>query len=290
MFLMMIILISLGGNTRDRAVNNMLNQKQLLPDSTNSDTLCSTMPEANEPKAWKMTTALTAVAGTVVIMDRYYRSEPWWPHRSSPTLMIDNKYAGMVDKMGHILAANLITKAQYELYKWTGMNNRSAAWWAFGSTVFMKGLWEFAYESRGANFGFGADVYDFTADVLGAGLVVLAEYLPSISLAIKWSFTLRTNPPYNREHKFTNDYQGQTYWLTLDIPTTPKWISLAIGLNRSDWRQHQGHNQWWVSPDINWVKLAGDHWWTRLLNSLKLPSPKIQVHPHFMIKGVAWSN
>lgn len=106
--------------------------------------------------------------------------------------------------------------------------------------------------------------------------------------------------------QWLKDYNGQTYWLTLDLPRAwqhrlmlPIPLTLAIGYGAGDMlyaRPEQNrqaglspYSRWYLSLDIDWAQISthkrGLRWLFAALNLIKIPAPTLSWSPERGWKG-----
>lgn len=105
--------------------------------------------------------------------------------------------------------------------------------------------------------------------------------------------------------KILKDYNGQTYWASvnlkgfLNISHLPEWLNVAVGygadglwggfenkgydedgiviFNRTDIPRHR---QWYLAPDVDFTKIKSNKKWVKTLlfafNAIKVPAPTIR--------------
>ena len=145
-----------------------------------------------------------------------------------------------MDKLGHVYTNYSISRLSGDLYKWSGMKNRKAAILGAGIGFGFQTTLEI-FDAYNVDWGFSW--YDFTSNVLGAGLFLGQElaweeqrlfpkfsYHPTDYAAIRPAVL-----GSNFQERLLKDYNGQTYWLSFNpflfSPHTkfPKWLCLSLG-------------------------------------------------------------
>jgi uncharacterized protein YfiM (DUF2279 family) len=151
-----------------------------------------------------------------------------------------DEWEGM-DKAGHFLSSYYIGAMGYHSLRWSGIRHKKAL--LMGATwgsMFLLGIEIF----DGYSSGWGFSVADVGANVLGSAWFIGQQALWGEQRIVP-KFSFRTSPyaTYRPELLGTNtgqqilkDYNGQTYWLSLNPASFmgktsrfPKWVSVAFG-------------------------------------------------------------
>jgi hypothetical protein len=188
-------------------------------------------------------TAVVVVQGTLYVASLTGLYFAWYKDYPQSTfhLFNDNNEWMQVDKCGHAVSANYISRIGYSSYRWAGVKETQAAW--FG------GLLGFAYmlniellDGFSSEWGFSAG--DFTANTLGCMIFTgqqLAWHEQRFSL--KYSFHQTEYAQYrpdllgdNLIQNMVKDYNGHSYWISGNISSFlpegskfPKWLNIAVG-------------------------------------------------------------
>lgn len=150
------------------------------------------------------------------------------------------EWLGM-DKMGHATTAYNISAIQYNLMRWSGVNNNDA--------ILIGGLTGIGYllmieimDGFSSQWGFSPG--DMAANVFGAGFFMLQQYKwREQKIQMRFSFHPSIYATYNPAELGTNflqrilkDYNGQSYWLSLNVRSVipsahyiPVWANLDVG-------------------------------------------------------------
>lgn len=145
-----------------------------------------------------------------------------------------------MDKFGHMYTANKLSQITYDLYHWSGWSNTNATLMALGvSTGFQLTLEIMDGYSRDWGFSWG----DFAANTAGSALF-LAQQLTwkEQRFILKFSYHPTQYAKYRPEvlgsnfaERLLKDYNGQTYWLSINPSTfgknnpLPKWLCFSFG-------------------------------------------------------------
>lgn len=214
----------------------------------------------------------------------------------------------MMDKAGHSVTAYQIGKIGHTVMRSCGFGEKRSIWFS--------GLTGFAYLTTveifdGFSTGWGASPADMAANFLGSGLFIgqqLGWHEQKIQL--KYSFHNTQYPAYNPEQmgrnlsqKILKDYNGQTYWLSVNISSLglqetrfPKWLNLAAGysvegltgskanvgtINGIGIPESERRSQFYLSPDIDLSRIkTRSKVLKQVFNAigfLKVPAPALQI-------------
>jgi hypothetical protein len=156
----------------------------------------------------------------------------------------DNKEWLNMDKIGHATTA-YISSVQYDAMRWCGAGNRQAALTGGLTSLGIMTLIE-VLDGFSKNWGFSKG--DMLANISGSLLFTLQQYVwQQQKFQLRFSYHSTIFPKYNPEElgsnfvqKILKDYNGQTYWLSVNIPaflptktSFPKWINLSAGYGAS---------------------------------------------------------
>lgn len=208
-----------------------------------------------------------------------------------------------MDKAGHVYTANKISGLTYDLYRWAGWQNKSAAWMGFGVSMGYLFTLE-SLDATGKEWGFSWS--DMGANTLGSGLFLAQQLIwKEQRFVLKFSYS---HSPYAQHRPKTlgstfperllKDYNGQTYWLSFTPATFfentkfPKWLCLSVGygvdaklngianeFTTIDGETFTAKRQMLLSLDIDFSKLPIKKPWLKAIvkqfNYLKLPFPTL---------------
>jgi hypothetical protein len=146
-----------------------------------------------------------------------------------------------VDKCGHAVTANYISRIGYMSYRWSGVAEKPAAWYG--------GLLGFAYLLNieildGFSSGWGFSPGDLAANTFGS-LIFVGQQLGwhEQRFSLKYSYHETQYARYrtdllgdNLALRMVKDYNGHTYWISGNIHSFlpersgfPKWLNIAFG-------------------------------------------------------------
>lgn len=220
-----------------------------------------------------------------------------------------------IDKIGHTYTAYAASKASMELWRWTGINRKKRIWLAGISGAAYMTVIE-VLDGYSAQWGWSWG--DFGANIIGSGILVAQELAwDEQRIQFKFSFHRKSyyDPILNQQsdkifgkstaERFLKDYNGQTYWLSVNLRSffpkskIPAWLNISIGtgaegmfganenigkdengnivFNRTDVKRYR---QWYLAPDIDLSKIKTKHKGLKvafnILNIVKFPMPALE--------------
>jgi hypothetical protein len=217
----------------------------------------------------------------------------------------DNSDWLQMDKVGHFYSSYQIGRFGAEMLQWSGASKKNQLIYGSGSG--------FAFLTAvevmdGYSSEWGASTGDIIANASGTALYVSQELLWSEQRIIpKFSFHTtqyaRYRPNvlgYSFTEQLLKDYNGQTYWLSLNLHSflkdskIPKWLNLAVGYGAEGMISGNGENanlfllpnntrsrQFYLSFDVDLTKVkTNSHFLKTLfsvLNTLKIPAPTLEI-------------
>jgi uncharacterized protein YfiM (DUF2279 family) len=259
--------------------------------------------------------AIGNVAGYGAAMAGLYAA--WYSKypQSSFHVFNDNAEWLQVDKVGHIYSAYIESYGSMEMWRWTGVSRKKRIW--------LGGLSGAAYQTvietlDGFSKEWGWSWGDFAANIIGSGALIAQELAwDEQRIRMKFSFHRKGygDPMLNRRaevlfgkketERFLKDYNGQTYWLSLNLKSffkqskLPPWLNIAVGygaegmfggteniarddngnitFNRTDIKRYR---QWYLAPDIDLTRIKTNKKALRfifgVLNIVKFPTPSLE--------------
>lgn len=188
------------------------------------------------------TMAITSGISTVWAGSIIGLSQVWYNdvNKTSFHFFDDSKNWLQMDKAGHVYAANKISNLTGDLFRWSGMKNKPAAWTGFGVGIGYQLSFELL-DAHSSEWGFSWS--DMGANVLGSS-VYLAQQLTweEQRILLKFSAHSTEYAQYRPEvlgssfgERLLKDYNGQTYWLSASPGTFmknggfPKWLCFSVG-------------------------------------------------------------
>lgn len=253
---------------------------------------------------------VSAYAGTLFILSKaWYKDFP----KTSFHFFNDSREWLQVDKAGHAWTAYNIAKYSTGMWQWAGVPHDKALWYGGISSIGYQTILEYL-DSRSQEWGWSWA--DMGANIVGVGLYVFQEKMwKEQKFQIKFSSFPQKHPGLeNRadelfgdsfEERLLKDYNGQNYWLSLNLSSAtgkkyfPNWLNIAIGygakglyggfenraldkngrilFDRSDISRDR---QWYLSPDIDFTRIKTNKKGVKILfslmNMLKMPAPALQ--------------
>lgn len=262
----------------------------------------------NKTRLKTVIAAETAFLGAAV----YGANELWYKNfpRTSFHFFNDNDEWFQLDKAGHAYTSYQLGRAGFALMKWSGVEQRKAAWYG-GSLGFIYLAAVEVLDGFQAQYGFSPG--DVAANAAGSLLLIGQELKwKEQRIALKASFHTTRYPQYRPEllgksfnEQLLKDYNGQTIWLSCNIRSFvsgesnfPKWLNIAFGYGAEGMTgarknppfnkegilipPFERYRQFYLSPDIDLTKiktrskLLRSVFWT--LNSLKFPAPAVELN------------
>lgn len=296
----------------------------ICQDSTHE--VISALPPAAMPK--NKTRIYIAAAGTAVfygsslaaLSNTWYKRYP----QTSFHFFNDNDAWFQMDKAGHVFSAYTTGKMGTEFWRWAGLSRKQQ--------IIAGGLSGAAFMTvievlDGFSAGWGFSIGDMTANLAGSSLFIAQQLAwDEQRIQVKFSFhsndyrdeelNARANSLFGRRtiERMIKDYNGQTYWLSVNLKSfakksnLPAWLNIDLGFGAEgmfggtenvlkdangniiwDRRDVPRFRRWYLSPDIDLTRIKTKSKFLKttffLLNSLKFPAPAIG----FSKKGIEWN-
>lgn len=248
--------------------------------------------------------AVVASVTLVGLNQLWYADYP----RSNFHFINDNQEWLQMDKVGHFYSSYHIGRMGAEMLQWSGLDKKS-------QIVYGSGL-GFAFLTAvevmdGFSSEWGASVGDVVANASGTALYVSQELIwKEQRITPKFSFHSTRFAGYRPDvlgssssEQILKDYNGQTYWLSVNLYSffkeskIPKWLNLAIGYGADGMisgneenqdffltQNQQKTRQFYLSLDVDLTKISTQSHFLKtlfsVLNTLKIPAPTIEIE-HF---------
>jgi uncharacterized protein YfiM (DUF2279 family) len=227
----------------------------------------------------------------------------------------DSREWQQMDKVGHYYGTWIESRANNELWKWAGMERKKRIW--------ISGLTSFAFQTTieyldGKSAEWGWSWADFGANVLGSSTFIAQELAwDEQRIKLKWSFhkksysdaslNQRSDILFGKSspERFLKDYNGQTYWASINLKSffpksnLPKWLAVSVGYGAEgmfggeeniakdangniifDRRDIKRYRQWYLSPDIDLSKIKTKskaiNFMLMVLSAFKFPTPSLE--------------
>jgi len=209
-----------------------------------------------------------------------------------------------VDKIGHAYSAYHISRVGKELFLWTNMDKKKAAIWG---TVLSQVTMLPIEILDGFSEEFGFSWCDIAANAIGGGLFLTQELLLDRQIfKPKFSFHRTPYAKIRPEvlgdgilQEFLKDYNGQTYWLSIDLyglmkPQSkfPKWLNVTLGYgadqmvygseDENNLNGYQSYKQLFFSVDFDLSYIRTNKKAVEVLlfiaDMIKLPAPTLEYN------------
>jgi uncharacterized protein YfiM (DUF2279 family) len=201
-----------------------------------------------------------------------------------------------VDKVGHFYSAFQLSAVSSKVLQWSNVpQKKSDKIGALAGFMLMSSI----EVLDGFSAGYGASVSDLAANAVGSGFYLGQSLVwKEVRIHPKFSFhrtefaALRPDLLGNGLSEIIKDYNGQTYWLSVDMDkfiSFPKWINFAVGYGAEEMiyandSQNQAagydpYRQFYVSIDFDLTSIQTQSKVVKGLlyfaNMIKLPGPTI---------------
>lgn len=224
--------------------------------------------------------------------------------RSKFHFINDNNEWLQMDKVGHMYSAYHLGRFGAEMLNWSGADQKK-------QLIYGAGL-GFAFLTAvevldGYSSQWGASPGDIIANATGTGLYVSQELLwkeqriiPKFSFHTTQYASMRPNllgKSLNEE--ILKDYNGQTYWLSVNVHSfvkeskIPKWLNVAFGYGAEGMisgnvqndipisvENPERYRQFFLSFDVNLAKIDTKSHFLKTIfsvfNTIKIPAPTLE--------------
>jgi uncharacterized protein YfiM (DUF2279 family) len=258
----------------------------------------------------KRLTFVLAAQGTLYVASFTGLYFAWYSQnpQSSFHFFNDNGEWMQMDKAGHFVTANYISRLGYHTYRWSGLDEKRSAWFGAGlSFAYLLNIEILDAFSSGWGFSPG----DLTANTLGIS-TFLAQQLVwgEQRFYFKYSFHRSSYPPFRPEvlgknliQEMVKDYNGQSYWISANISSFlpesskfPAWLNIAagygaegmVGAYTSGASPDQPPpgirpcRQFYLSLDVDLTRIPTNKSWLKTLftvfSFIKIPAPAIEFN------------
>lgn len=254
-------------------------------------------------------------------------NQAWYAgyERGSFRVFNDNAEWLQVDKVGHTWSAYQLSRVSMATWKWAGLSEKKQIW--------IGGLAGTSFQTvievlDGFSAGWGWSWGDIAANFAGSGLLIGQQLgWKEQRISFKYSFhkktyadallMQRTNQLSGKSlpERALKDYNGQTYWLSVNLKAfmprsnLPPWLNLALGYGadgmfggtENTWTDEQSgthfnrtdlprYRQIYLSPDIDFTRIPTNKKWLKtvffVLNGFKFPAPALVMQQGKM--GFHW--
>jgi uncharacterized protein YfiM (DUF2279 family) len=253
------------------------------------------------------------VVGTTVVyaLTSYFLGKTWYTKRVPFHSFNDNGEWLQMDKVGHATTSYAISRGEYEMFRWSGVNERASV--LTGSLIAL--LYQTTIELfDGRSEGWGFSKGDMAANFTGVALFMGQQYaFGEQKVGMRYGWRQSIYPKYRPNllgsstgSQMLKDYNGQQYWLSLNLasvlpvgPSFPRWLNLDVGYSgsgmtgghanppyfRADGKEVKftRYRQFYLSPDINLARLPGisGHGAQPLVSAgqfFKIPAPSLEFN------------
>lgn len=250
------------------------------------------------------------LGGTLLGLSQLWYKD--YPHSGFHFINDNNDWLQM-DKTGHFFSTYHLGRFGAESLAWSGASKKQQL--LYGSTV------GFAFMSvvevfDGFSAEWGASWGDVVANAAGTGLYVSQELLweeqrivPKFSFHTTKYASLRPNTlGASWNEQILKDYNGQTYWLSVNLHSfakeskIPQWLNLAFGYGADG--MVSGNNetlpeelmafnnrnrQFYLSLDVDLTKIKTNSHLLKtvfsVFNTIKVPAPTLEINQFGSVKG-----
>jgi hypothetical protein len=187
-----------------------------------------------------ITESIVGVVSMVALHRLWYRKHA----RSRFHFFNDNgEWMGM-DKIGHATTAYNICTLQNDIFRWAGLRPGQSALYAGITAIGFQGLIEIF---DGFSSGWGFSTGDMLANIAGVSLFSAQQAIwGTQKVSLQFSFHMSPYARYNPDllghrwaQRILKDYNGQTYWLSFNLPSIfpkaglPTWLNTSFGYGAS---------------------------------------------------------
>ena len=220
-----------------------------------------------------------------------------------------------VDKVGHFYSSYIASRGSMELWRWTGIERKKRIWIGGMSGAVYLTIIE---TLDGFSEKWGWSWSDFATNIMGSGSLVAQELAWNDQrIKLKFSFHKKEygDPQLNERsdelfgktnlERLLKDYNGQTYWASINLKPffkntkLPEWLSVSVGYGAEglfggesniskdkngniifDRRDVKRYRQLFLAPDIDLSKIKTNKKGVKILltflSSFKFPTPSLE--------------
>ena len=220
----------------------------------------------------------------------------------------DNAGWLQLDKAGHAYAAYFESAIGYHALRWAGVSRHKALWYGGLLGLVLQTpieVFDGLYEGYGFSWG------DMGANAAGSALFMVQEaWLGRQAVRMKFSYAPSPYAQYrpwvlgeSPGQRFFQDYNGHTYWLSLNLHSVapswglPPWLNVAVGYSGNGMLSEftnpafsRGirmpdlvrHRQYFLSVDLDLTQIPVRNAYLRglfrVLNIIKIPAPALEFN------------
>lgn len=254
-------------------------------------------------------------AGSLVGLNQaWYKQYP----RSAFHFFNDNSEWGKMDKFGHAFTAYQLDRLGYNDLNWCGVNQNKSVW--MGGTIgllFLSSVEVLDGFSAGWGFSWG----DMSANISGTAFFIAQQKIwQQQRISFKYAYHrgqyVQDRPDVfgdNFAQQLIKDYNGQTYWLSVNINSFTHnkkfipWLNVALGYScdymyygqnpnyspdglalENPYGKKRSHNVL-LSLDVDFTKIPTHKKWLKtvfgVMNIIKIPFPAVAYREDVGFKG-----
>lgn len=239
--------------------------------------------------------------GTLIALNQAWYAE--YP-KSDFHFINDNSEWLQMDKAGHVYSSYHLGRFGAEMLQWSGANKKNQILYGAGlGFAFLTAV----EVLDGHSSQWGASMGDVLANASGTAIYVSQELIwREQRITPKFSFHTTKYASYRPEvlgsslaENILKDYNGQTYWLSINLQSfakdskIPKWLNLAFGYGADGMitgnkeentpilaSNPQRFRQFYLSLDVDLTKIKTKSHFLKtvfsVLNTVKIPAPTIE--------------
>lgn len=265
--------------------------------------------DTNRLKTVVISEAVSIPVGFIGLNQLWYANYP-----KSDFHFINDNYEWMqMDKVGHVYSAYYLSKLGSDLLRWSGVDEKKQLIYGAGLGFAVISTVE-VFDGFSAEWG--ASKGDLLADLAGSGLYVSQQLLwGEQKIVPKFSFHYT---PYasarpnllgdNSVNQIIKDYNGQTYWLSvnlrsfINVEKIPNWLNLAVGygaegmvtadnqlVNSVFFPEKERTRQFYLSLDVDLRKIKTKSAFLKTIlesvNMIKIPAPAFEINHRGEVRG-----
>ena len=269
--------------------------------------------EYNKARMWTVGVGVGSLyAGTLVGLNSIWYSQF---NSGGWHFFNDGSHWLQVDKAGHYFTAYFESYWMFQMYKWTGMERKKAAWWGAASGWFLQATIEVmdGFQSK-----WGASGWDLLFNTLGSATMLGQELAwQEQRIKIKYNFYEYDHPDAQLQERgedlfgsgterFIKDYNALSIWASFNLSSffpnqqRAKWLNVAVGYGGQGlyggddniWEDDEGdiidrsdverYRQFFISLDVDFERIKArtqtGKFFLGLLNIFKFPAPAIEFN------------
>jgi uncharacterized protein YfiM (DUF2279 family) len=265
-----------------------------------------------QPINKKMRASAILTESAVYVAGMSYLQFVWYKDKDRVPFHFQNDNAGylQMDKLGHAYSAYTESYVGYTWLRKAGISKGKALLYG-GSLGFILQapieIWDGMYGNWGFSWG------DVIANTAGCALFVgqellFDEQILRFKMSVSKSEFAGDNYGYyagNLAETLLGDYNGQTYWLSMNAnklflkDKLPPWLNIAVGYSADGLLGHFENEppydhidrtrQFVLSLDVDWQKIPTHSKFLKALfyglNFIKIPFPALEVNSQGKLKG-----